>query len=654
LNSAQREAVVFGDGPLLVVAGAGSGKTTVLTNRIGYLITERNVPHSRILAITFTNKAAREMKARLAASLGSIVSEMAVSTFHSACVRMLRPYADRVGLKRNFTIFSEDDAKRLLRDITDDVGLDHKEVSVGGSKAAISQAKNGLLGPRDLTRGPAETRDPKAVARSRIFGEYQVRLRGANAVDFDDLLVHMVTLLTEHDDVREHYQSSYDYVLVDEYQDTNRAQSVLVEQLAAGHRNICCVGDGDQSIYGFRAADVGNILNFSATFPGATTITLEQNYRSTGTILEAANAVISRNEVRAEKNLWTRAGEGGPIALREAADELDEAEWVADEIATLVSQGCRPGDIAVLCRAKALARPIEGEVVRRGIACKTVGGTAFFDRKEIKDLLAYLRMASNPDDELSFRRCVNVPRRGVGDSSIKKLRTFARVQGLSLSQALARREDIEELPRAALEGLEAYLNLLERMRAADVTGGPRDAIDVVLEDGAFMEQLLAAATDQEEEIYRAESVEQLRAIAGDRRSIDELLDMTSLITLGDDAEGDGSRVLLMTIHASKGLEFPNVFVVGLEEGIFPDRRCLEGGELEEERRLAYVAITRAKKRLYLSHARRRRILNQLQESDRSRFLDEIPPGLVDGLDTPLAPSEQGVSRFALLRQELKL
>ena len=652
LNPSQREAVVFGDGPLLVVAGAGSGKTRVLTNRIGHLITARNVPHERIMAITFTNKAAREMKARLGSSLGSMVSKMAVSTFHSACVRMLRPYAQRVGLKRNFTIFPEDDAKRLLRDITDDVGFDHKEVSVGGSKAAISRAKNGLVGPKEMGSSDLGQRDPRNTAHSRIYDEYQARLRLANSVDFDDLLVHMVTLLTEHDDVLKHYQDQYDYVLVDEYQDTNRAQSVLVEQLVARHRNLCCVGDGDQSIYGFRAAEIGNILNFDKAFPGATTIKLEQNYRSTGTILEAANAVISRNEARPDKNLWTRAGNGNPIAIYEAGDDVQEAEWVADEIATLVSRGCKPGDIAVLCRAKALARPIEGEVVRRQIACKTVGGTPFFERKEIKDLIAYLKMAVNPDDELSFRRCVNVPRRSVGDGSIKKLRAFARTHGMPLSEALGRRLDIDEMPRLALQGLDEFLILLDRIKAADVASGPASAIDAVLADGAYMAQLLAAATDQEEEDYRAQSVEQLRAIAADFPSIEDLLEMSSLVMLGDDAEGDGSRVLLMTIHASKGLEFPNVFVVGMEEGVFPDRRCLDGGELEEERRLAYVAITRAKERLYLSHARRRRMMNQLQENDRSRFLDEIPIELVDSMDTPMAPTENGPSRFALLRQEL--
>jgi DNA helicase-2/ATP-dependent DNA helicase PcrA len=636
----------------LVVAGAGSGKTTVLTSRIGYLIATGQVRHDRVLAITFTNKAAREMRERLGASLGPLVAEMWVSTFHAACVKMLRPYADRVGLKRNFTILQEDDCKRLLRDITDDVGLDHKEVPVGGTKAAISTAKNGLIDERALSLAAT---DRKGTARARIFREYQARMQRANSVDFDDLLVHMVTLLTDHDDVRAHYQGRFDYVLVDEYQDTNRAQSAIVELLVGGHGNLCCVGDGDQSIYGFRAADVGNILNFHHTFPGTVTVTLEQNYRSTETILDAANAVISRNESRPDKNLWSQAGEGARIVVREADDDADEASWLADEVASLVAQGSRPGDIAVLCRAKALARPIEGAIVRRGIACKTVGGTPFFERREIKDLMAYLAVAANPDDELSFRRCVNVPRRAVGDSSIKRLRAFAQTYALPLSEALDRRDEIDEMPMLAADGLSEFMVLLDRMRAADATDGPAAAIDAVLADGRFMGELLAKATDEEEELYRTESVEQLRAIAADHPTISDLLEMSSLLTLADDIDEDGSRVLLMTIHAAKGLEFPTVFVVGMEEGIFPDRRCLDGAELEEERRLAYVAITRAKHRLYLSHARRRRALHQVQENERSRFLDEIPVELIDGLDEPMAPSaEGGPDRFALLKANLGL
>ncbi|HWF21048.1 MAG TPA: UvrD-helicase domain-containing protein [Acidimicrobiales bacterium] len=652
LNPRQREAVEHGSGPLLVVAGAGSGKTKVLTSRIGYLIATGQVSHDRVLAITFTNKAAREMKERLGVSLGSLVSEMWVSTFHAACVRMLRPYADRVGLKKNFTILQEDDCKRLLRDVTDDVGFDAKEVPVGGTKAAISTAKNGLIDERALSLAAT---DKKATARARIFREYQVRMQRANSVDFDDLLVHVVTLLTDHADVRAHYQGLFDYVLVDEYQDTNRAQSAIVELLVGGHGNLCCVGDGDQSIYGFRAADVGNILNFHRTFPGTVTVTLEQNYRSTETILDAANAVIARNESRPDKTLWSQAGEGARIVVREADDDADEASWVADEVASLVARGSRPGDVAVLCRAKALARPVEGALVRHGLPCKTVGGTPFFERREIKDLMAYMGMAVNPDDELSFRRCVNVPRRAVGDSSIKRLRAFARTYALPLGEALERRGEIDEMPALAAEGLGQFLSLLDRMRVADDTDGPAAALDAILADGRFMSELLGKAIDEEEEVYRTESVEQLRAIAADHHSIPALLEMASLLTLADDIDDDGSRVLLMTIHAAKGLEFPNVFVVGMEEGIFPDRRCLEEAEIEEERRLAYVAITRAKHRLYLSHARRRRTLHQVQENERSRFLDEIPEELIDGLDEPMAaPVEGEPDRFALLKANLGL
>jgi len=474
LNERQREAVVHGRGPLLVLAGAGSGKTKVLTSRIGYLVASGVVAPQSVLAITFTNKAAREMKERLAASLGEIASEMWVSTFHSACVKLLRPYADRVGLTRRFTILSEDDCKRLLRDIADDLDIDVKMMPVGGAKAAISAAKNRLVDPRRFSLDAA---DARANAQARLYREYQLRMVASDCVDFDDLLVHTVTLLREHTDVRDRYRDRFRQVLVDEYQDTNRAQSDLVELLAGGHLDLCCVGDADQSIYGFRAADVGNILSFAETYPGATTVLLDQNFRSTGTILEAANAVISRNAARPEKHLWTDAGEGSPISLRVADDAEDEAWWVADEVAAMVAAGGRAGDIAILCRAKALARPIEAEIVRRGIACRTVGGIPFFERREIRDLTAYLKLAVNPNDELSFRRCVNVPRRAIGDSSVKRIRSFAQRYALPLGEVLDRRSEIDGLPVLAAAGLDQFVDLLDRIRDASATEGALGAID---------------------------------------------------------------------------------------------------------------------------------------------------------------------------------
>ena len=649
LNEPQRRAVSHGRGPLLVLAGAGSGKTKVLTSRIGYLIADEVVASDGVLAITFTNKAAREMKQRLAASLGPMAQDMWVSTFHSACVRMLRPYADRVGLSRRFTILSEDDCKRLLRDIADDLDIDVKLLPPGATKAAISGAKNRLISPRQAS---LESNDARSNAQARAYREYQRRMVASDCVDFDDLLVHVVTLLTEHDDVLQHYRSMFTQVLVDEYQDTNRAQSVIVEQLATGHRNLCCVGDGDQSIYGFRAADVGNILHFTRTFPDATTVLLEQNFRSTGTILRAANAVIACNGTRPDKELWTTAGDGDLIGLRAADDEADEASWLADEVASMVGEGAAPGDIAVLCRAKALTRPIEAEIVRRGIACRTVGGTPFFERKEIRDLTAYLRLVVNPHDELSFRRCVNVPRRAVGDASVKRIRAFAQTYDLPMGDALARRSEIEDLPVLAVAGLDGFARQLDEARQAADVGGALGALDAVLADGEYLRQLLDAATDDEERVYRAESVEQLRTIAADHPTVDSLLDMAGLVTEADDADGDRSRVTLMTIHAAKGLEFPTVFVVGLEEGIFPDRRCLDEDQLEEERRLAYVAITRAERRLFLSHARSRRTVDRVLESERSRFIDEIPEPLIHALDVPWEPSPDATDRFAALRSTL--
>jgi DNA helicase-2/ATP-dependent DNA helicase PcrA len=649
LNPRQRQAVSHGGGPLLVLAGAGSGKTKVLTSRIGYLIASGVVDPDQVLAITFTNKAAKEMKERLRASLGPVAKDMWVSTFHSACVRMLRPYADRVGLTKRFTILSEDDCKRLLRDIADDLNIDVKMMPPGGAKAAISAAKNRLVDSRQFA---VESADARSNAHARAYREYEKRMLASDCVDFDDLLVHTVTLLTKHPDVRQHYRRRFTQVLVDEYQDTNRAQSVIVEQLASDAGDLCCVGDGDQSIYGFRAADVGNILNFTRTFPGATTVLLEQNFRSTGTILDAANAVIANNADRPDKNLWTDAGEGGLVVLRAADDESDEASWLADEVADLVRGGDEPGAIAVLCRAKSLTRPIEAEIVRRGIPCRTVGGTSFFDRKEIRDLTAYLRLALNPHDELSFRRCVNVPRRSVGDASVKKIRAFAQTYALALGDALDRRSEIEDLPRLALVGLDEFVDLLDRIRVGGELGGALGALDAVLADGEYARQLLDASVDEEERVYRAESIEQLRTMAADHADIGSFLDMAGLITDTDDSDADRSRVVLMTVHAAKGLEFPNVFVVGMEEGVFPDRRCMEGDQLEEERRLAYVAITRAKRRLYLSHARCRRTMDRVVEQERSRFIDEIPETLIHALDIPWEPSPEAADRFSALRSSL--
>ena len=649
LNPEQRAAVEHRGGPLLVVAGAGSGKTRVLTSRIGHLIATGTVAPDRVLAITFTNKAAREMRERLAASLGKTAGDLWVSTFHSACVRMLRPFARHVGLSRHFTILDEEDCRRMLRDIADDLDIDVNAVPVAGARAAISAAKNRLVDPRSFSIG---TRDARANAHARMYAAYQERLAASDAVDFDDLLVHVVRLLRDVPEATSHYRERFEHVLVDEYQDTNRAQAAIVDALVAEHRNLCCVGDGDQSIYGFRAADVGNILHFTDTYPDATTILLERNYRSTGIILDAANAVIAQNEERPDKRLWTDAEGGVPVALRHADDEADEAAWVASEARSLIESGHRPGDLAVLCRAKALARPIEAELVRAGVPCRTVGGTPFFERREIRDLLAYLRIAVNRDDELSFRRCVNVPRRAMGDASIKRVREFARRYDLGLAAALERRDEIEDLPVRAAEGLDAFCRLLDRVRAADEVSGPAGALEVVIADG-YLDHLLAAAADADERAWREESVGQLLAIASDHATIEDLLDAASLVVEADDTgEDDRSQLLLMTVHASKGLEFPVVFVVGMEEGVFPDRRCLEGPELAEERRLAYVAITRARERLYLSRARRRRMRNQLVTNDPSRFLDEVPPELVRDLDQPDGPAVDGASRFAALRATL--
>jgi DNA helicase-2/ATP-dependent DNA helicase PcrA len=646
LNGPQAEAVRHVEGPLLVVAGAGSGKTRVLTRRIAYLIATGAAAPFQILAITFTNKAAAEMRERVGELIGPVADRMWVSTFHSACVRILRAHADRLGYRRSFTIYDTADARRLLEQVMRDLDMDTKKLPPRAVQGVISRAKAELV-DFETMRSSALTIYDRRIAE--IYAAYQQRLFAASAMDFDDLLMVTVNLLQAFDDVLDEYRKRFTYVHVDEYQDTNRAQNELVLLLGAEHRNVCVVGDSDQSIYAFRSADIRNILEFEAAFPDATVIPLEQNYRSTGNILDAANALIANNSSRIPKALWTEGEQGVPICRYRAVDEHDEAGWVAGEITRLHrSEGLRYGDIAVFYRTNGQSRVLEEELVRAGVPYKVVGGTRFYDRREVKDLLAYLRVVVNPDDEVSARRIVNVPRRGIGDTSVERLALWARAQGISFAASFGRAEEAGLTGRAA-KGAANLAGLLGELRAVWEQGAPPGVlVDAVVDGAGYRAEL--EADDSIEAAGRLENLAELVNVAAEYEDLDTLLDSVALVSDADDLEGDASRVSLMTLHVAKGLEFPAVFLVGLEDGVFPHMRSLDDPrQLEEERRLCYVGITRARRFLYLSHAWSRTLWGSTSHAIPSRFLGEIPGELVRdaGLEIPGRPDS--TSRLALRR-----
>ena len=658
LNPDQREAVTHGDGPLLVVAGAGSGKTTVLARRVAWLIAERGVSPFQLLAITFTNKAADEMRQRVAALVGPVAEKMWVSTFHSACVRMLRRDGDRLGFSRSFTIYDQADAQRLVGYVVRDQGLDPKKLPPRSLHAAISAAKNEGQLPDALEAEARTIYDRKLVA---VYREYQQRLLAASAMDFDDLLLQTVRLLKRCPDVLESYQQRFRHLLVDEFQDTNHVQNELVILLAQGGNgpkdsNVTVVGDSDQSIYRFRRADIRNILEFEQAFPDVTVVTLAQNYRSTQTILDAANAVISNNAARKPKELWSDSGRGDAVVRYTADDEHDEAAWVATELARLHrDEQERWGDMAVFFRTNAQSRAVEEALASRRIPYKVVGGTRFYDRREIKDLLSYLRAVVNPADEVSLKRIANVPRRGVGDTSLARLDAFAAARGVSFGDALQRAEEAGVTGRA-LTGLRQLRTLLDELRAlaegratvageaVDVETGelgfdlgqaqpdqaplpPAQLLEEVLKRTGYLAELEAEKTVESDS--RIENLAELVGQAAQYSQLDAFLEGTALVSDQDQVDDDGSQVLLMTIHTAKGLEFDIVTVIGLEDGVFPHLRSLaEPDELEEERRLAYVAITRARRRLHLTNAWSRSLWGSAQYNPVSRFVKEIPAGLV--------------------------
>jgi len=644
LNEAQREAVLHGEGPLLVVAGAGSGKTRVLTHRIAHLISERGVDPSSILAITFTNKAADEMRSRIEALVGPKVRSMWVSTFHSACVRILRRDADRLGYRKSFTIYDDADSRHLMERVLNDLGFDTKRITSRSVLGEIGRAKAELL---DFESYKDQAQDPFQMTVARAYELYQMRLAEASAMDFDDLLMVTVNLLESFPEVLSYYRERFGWVLVDEYQDTNKAQDTLVQLICAEHRNICVVGDSDQSIYGFRGADVRNILQFHKVFPDAKVVTLEQNYRSTQVILDVANAVISNNQARPPKSLWSEVAQGREALLFRAEDEREEAEWVAGEVLSLATQEHLGfGEMAVFYRTNAQSRAIEESFVAHEVPYRVVGGTRFYDRKEIKDALSYLRLVVNPDDEVSFARVVNNPPRGIGDKALGMLSAFARSHG-GFSLALARAEEAG-LSGRALKGASSLDELLESARSQQEAGvAPQRILEHVLQGSGYIEALKAQGTVEADS--RLENLAELVNVASGYGTLQEMLEATSLMSDLDQLREDAGAVTLMTIHAAKGLEFDAVFIVGMEDGIFPHARSMRDPDaLEEERRLCYVGITRARKWLYLSHAWARQTWGRSSDAFPSRFLNEIPKELLvpveqAGASSPPASSPRASS-----------
>ncbi len=640
LNPAQQEAVTHRGSPLLIVAGAGSGKTRVLTQRIAHLIREQGVRPSEILAITFTNKAAREMQERVAALVGPASRAMWVMTFHSACVRILRREAARLGISTNFSIYDAADSQRLMAMVVKDLDLDPKRHPPRGLSSRVSHLKNELIDEETFARR-AETPQDRVLAEA--YAEYQRRLRRANAFDFDDLIGSTVALLQLFPDVAEHYRRRFRHILVDEYQDTNHAQYVLVRELVGDGRDgvppaeLCVVGDADQSIYAFRGATIRNIEEFERDYPDAKTVLLEQNYRSTQTILDAANRVIARNGGRRPKRLWTDAGAGAPIVTYVADDEHDEARFVADEIDALVDDaGVRPADVAVFYRTNAQSRSLEEIFVRVGLPYTVVGSVRFYERREIRDAIAYLRAIANPDDDVSVRRILNVPKRGIGDRAEETIESFAQRERISFGAALDRAAEIPGLATRSQAQVVAFAQLLSDLRTLVESGaGPATVLQAALEQTGYLAELQASHDPQDE--TRVENLAELESVAAEyERDTEEpslagFLERVSLVADADEIPDDDDGVVtLMTLHTAKGLEFPVVFLTGMEDGIFPHIRSLGSeGELEEERRLAYVGITRARERLYLSRALSRSAWGSPTHNPASRFLDEIPPELVE-------------------------
>jgi DNA helicase-2/ATP-dependent DNA helicase PcrA len=625
LNPAQREAVLHTEGPLLVIAGAGSGKTRVLTHRVAHLISAIGVKPNEILAITFTNKAAGEMRERLTTMLGPVARAIWILTFHSACGRILRSEAERLGYKSNFTIYDSADQVRLVKQVLEELEKDPKRFVPRGVHAQISNAKNQLVTPAMYAERISSFYD-QTIAEA--YELYQRKLAASNAVDFDDMLMLTVQILENFPDARKHWQNAFRYVLVDEYQDTNHAQYRLLQLLAEHHHNICAVGDPDQSIYAFRGADIRNILEFERDFPETRTIPLEQNYRSTNAILEAANAVIANNSERKEKRLWSELGDGDPVRVVEVEDEQSEARYVAAQIAGLVEEGYSGSEIAIFYRMNAQSRVLEQTLRLHQIGYQVIGGPRFYERAEVKDATAYLQVLDNPADAVSLMRIANRPKRGIGDTTISRLVTYAENHGLTLFDALDRPSEAG-LGTAAVKAVTGLKNLLDSLRSAAQELEVPELLQTVLERSGTLE-----AYEAERTIEARGRIENLEAFVDGARQYTQEAEEPSLsgflqeISLYSDQDAlageEQSNVTLMTIHNAKGLEFRAVFVVGVEEEIFPSARSIEEQGVEEERRLFYVGLTRAEEKLTLTHASSRLLWGRTTSHLPSRFLDELP------------------------------
>jgi DNA helicase-2/ATP-dependent DNA helicase PcrA len=624
LNPAQREAVLHTEGPLLVVAGAGSGKTRVLTHRVAHLISAVGVQPNEILAITFTNKAAGEMRSRLEDLLPEVARRIWILTFHAACGRILRREAPRLGYRTNFTIYDQADQVRLVKQCLEELERDPKRFPARGIHDHISSAKNQLISPAEY-RNRVDSFYDQTVAE--VYDLYQRRLFAANAVDFDDLLMLTVDVLERFPEAKERWQKAFRYILVDEYQDTNHAQYRLLQLLAEKHRNVCVVGDPDQSIYAFRGADIRNILEFERDFGETTTIPLEQNYRSTNTILRAANAVISHNSERKPKNLWSDLGDGDPVRVLEVEDEHAEARFVASEIAGLVEEGVNGSEIAVFYRTNAQSRVLEDILVRQEIPYQVIGGPRFYERAEVKDLIAYLQVIDNPFDAVSLQRIANRPRRGIGDASLARLQTYADAHGLSLWEALEFPEEAGLGPAQA-RAVNTFRTLLQSLQAGALELSVDELVERTLERSRYLTALEAERTI--EALGRIENLQELVGVAQEYQAsapepnLSTFLQEISLFSDQDSLRDQQSLVTLMTLHNAKGLEFRAVFMIGMEEGIFPHSRSIEENSLEEERRLAYVGMTRAREWLTVTHASARSLYGNRSYNLPSRFLDELP------------------------------
>jgi DNA helicase-2/ATP-dependent DNA helicase PcrA len=638
LNPAQREAVLYDGGPLVVVAGAGSGKTRVLTRRIARLVATGVSPW-RILGITFTNKAADEVRRRVVELVGAEADKMWLSTFHSACARILRRETDRIGYRPGFSIYDEGDSRRLVEHVLGDLGIDAKRYPSRAVLGAISSAKAELLDAPGY-EARAYTLYERRIAD--VFTEYERRLRLGNALDFDDLLSVVVRLFRTDPEVLGRYQERFEHVLVDEYQDTNRAQNEIVTLIGSVHRNVCVVGDTDQSIYRFRGAEIRNLLEFELAFPEARTIVLDQNYRSTQTILDAANAVIGNNLMRQEKSLWSALGEGEKVLRYRAGDERGEATFVANEIEELRhAHRIRRGQIAVFYRTNAQSRAIEQALADRGVPYQVIGGARFYDRREVRDALAYLRLVANPADEVSLRRVLNVPKRGIGATTVGRIGEYATRSGESFADVLAR----PQLAGASGRAVRAIAGFLEVVAgfAELAAQRPGEILAEVLRRSGYRDSLEAEVAlggfGALEAEGRLENLAELVSVGADHEDLESFLQSMALVAATDELDDSGGRVCLMTLHAAKGLEFDVVFLTGMEEGVFPhDRAMTEPDDLEEERRLCYVGITRARRRLYLTNTWERTLYGQSRESLQSRFMKEIPEHLtVDVGEAPVAP-----------------